>query len=47
MLTLLDEYTLEALCVTVAKKMGATDVLEVLSPLQLKRGKPQDIRSDN
>ena len=47
MLTVLDEYTREALCVTVAAKMGAADVLEALYPLLLRRGKPDYIRSDN
>ena len=47
MLTVLDEYTREALSVTVARKMGSTDVLEALYPLLLKWGKPDYIRSDN
>jgi putative transposase len=47
MLTVLDEYTREALCVTVAPKMGSADVLEALYPLLLERGKPEHIRSDN
>ena len=47
MLTVLDEYTREALSVTVASRMGANDVLEVLYPLILKRGRPEYIRSDN
>lgn len=47
MLTVLDEYTREALCVTVAPRMGSADVLEALYPLLLKRGKPAYIRSDN
>ena len=47
MLTVLDEYTREALCVVVADKMGAADVLEALYPLLLSRGKPHYIRSDN
>lgn len=47
MLTVLDEYTREALCVAVAARMGAADVLEVLYPLLLRRGKPEYIRSDN
>jgi len=47
MLTVLDEYTREALCVAVAAKMGAGDVLEVLYPLLLERGRPNYIRSDN
>ena len=47
MLTVLDEYTREALAVTVAHKMGSSDVLEALYPLLLKRGKPEYLRSDN
>ena len=38
MLTVLDEYMREDLCVTVAAKMSAADVLEVLYPLLLRRG---------
>jgi putative transposase len=37
MLTVLDEYTRKALCVTVVPRMGSADVLEVLYPLLLKR----------
>ena len=33
MLTVLDEYTREALCVAVRPKMNANDVLDVLHPL--------------
>ena len=47
MLTVLDEYTREALAVTIASKMGSTEVLEALYPLLLKRGKPEYLRSDN
>ena len=47
MLTVLDEYTREALAVTVASKMGSSEVLEALYPLLLKRGKPEYLRSDN
>jgi putative transposase len=47
MLTVLDEYTREALSVTVARKMGSAEVLEALYPLLLQRGKPDYIRSDN
>lgn len=47
MLTVLDEYTREALSVTVATKMGSAEVLDVLYPLLLKRGKPEYLRSDN
>lgn len=47
MLTVLDEYSREALCVEVRTRMGATDVLEALYPLLLRHGKPAYIRSDN
>ena len=47
MLTVLDEYTREALCVHVRAKMGSVDVLEALYPLLLRHGKPEHIRSDN
>jgi transposase InsO family protein len=39
MLTVLDEYTREALCVAVNTRMGANEVLEALYPLLLKHGK--------
>ena len=41
MLTVLDEYTREALAVTVANKMGSSEVLEALYPILLKREKPE------
>lgn len=47
MLTVLDEYTREALCVHVRAKMGSADVLDALYPVLLKHGKPEHIRSDN
>ena len=47
MLTVLDEYTREALSVTVATKMGSAEVLDALYPLLIKRGKPEYVRSDN
>jgi hypothetical protein len=47
MLTVLDEYTREALCVTVATKMGSAEVLDALYPLLINRGKPEYVRSDN
>ena len=47
MLTVIDEYTREALCVKVRAKMGSVDVLEALYPLLLRHGKPEHIRSDN
>jgi len=39
MLTVLDEYTRQALCVEVKPKMGSADVLEALYKLLLKHGK--------
>ena len=47
MLTVLDEYTREALRVAVRPKMEANDVLDVLRRLLMKHGKPEYIRSDN
>ena len=47
MLTVLDEFTREALCVRVATKMGAEEVLEALYPLMIQRGTPTYLRSDN
>jgi transposase InsO family protein len=47
MLTVLDEYTREALCVEVRSRMGSAEVLEALYPLLLKHGRPEYIRSDN
>ena len=47
LLTVLDEYTREALCVVASYKMGSTEVLEALYPIMLKHGKPEFIRSDN
>jgi len=41
MLTVLDEYTREALCVAVKLRMGNAEVLEALYPLFLKHGKPE------
>ena len=40
MLTVLDEYTRQALAVTVRTRMGAEDVLEALYPLLLRHGTP-------
>ena len=47
MLTVLDEYTREALHVAARPKMNAADVLDVLHRLVIKHGKPEFIRSDN
>lgn len=47
MLTVLDEYTREGLCVAAQSRMNANDVLETLYELLLRKGKPEYIRSDN
>ncbi len=47
MLTVLDEYTRQALAVAVRTRMGAEDVLEALYPLLMRHGTPEYIRSDN
>ena len=47
MLTVLDEYSSEALCVSVRSKMTAKDVRDALHPVLKKHGKPEFISSDN
>ena len=47
MLTVIDEYTRQALCVAVATKMGHAEVLDALYPLFLKHGGPEYLRSHN
>ena len=47
MLTVMDEYTRQALTVHVDTKLGSAEVLEALYPLIIQRGKPEYIRSDN
>ena len=47
MLTFLDEYIRQALCVEVRDKMNSGDVLEVIHRLLLIPGQPEFIRSDN
>lgn len=46
-LTILDEYSREALAVEVRRRMGQGDVWEVVEMLMKQRGKPGFIRSDN
>ena len=46
MLTVIDEYTREALCVALRPKITAGDVLDALHPLLMKHGQPEYIRSD-
>lgn len=47
MLTVLDEYTRQALCVIAKPNIGYAEVLETLYLLFLKHGKPEYLRSDN
>ena len=47
MLTVLDEYTRQTLCVAGRTRMNSNDVLEAIYPLLIKHGKPEYIRSDN
>jgi putative transposase len=47
MLDLIDEFTHECLAVRVARKLKATDVVDVLSDLFLLRGVPGHTRSGN
>jgi hypothetical protein len=47
MLTVIEEYTREALSVTVANTMVSSESLESLYPLLLKRGKAEYLGSDN
>ena len=46
-LTVLDEYTREALAVEVRRTMGQKDVRDVLMGLFKERGTPEFVRSDN
>jgi len=47
MLNIIDEYTRECLCIKVARKITAQDVLDELFELIVERGLPDNIRSDN
>ena len=47
MLSALEEYTRGALSVSIGTKMVATEGLEALHPLSLKRDQPAYLRSDN
>ena len=47
MLTVIDEYTHEALAIKVKRKLNSIDVLDCLNKLFLKYGVPEHIRSDN
>ena len=47
MLNVIDEFTHECLAIRVARKLKATDVIDLLSDLFILRGVPGHIRSDN
>ena len=47
MLDVVDEFTHECLAIRVARKLKATDIIDVLSDLFILRGVPSHIRSDN
>ena len=47
MLCVVDEFTRECLAIRVARKLGATDVIDVLADLFIARGVPAYVRSDN
>ena len=47
MLNVLDEFTHECLAIRVARKLGSTDAIDVLSDLFILRGVPGHVRSDN
>jgi transposase InsO family protein len=47
MLNVLDEFGHECLAIRIARKLKATDVIDVLSDLFILRGIPAHIRSDN
>ena len=46
-LTLVDEFTRESLCLHVARHIKARDVIDQLATLFIERGAPTHIRSDN
>jgi transposase InsO family protein len=47
LLNIVDEFTHECLAIRVARKLKATDVIDILSDLFILRGVPEHIRSDN
>ena len=47
MLTIVDEFTWECLAIDMARKLTSEDVLERLSDLFVRKGVPDNIRSDN
>ena len=47
MLYVIDEFTRESLAIRLARRLKATDVIDVLADLFILRGIPAHIRSDN
>ena len=47
MLNVVDEFTRECLAIRVGRKLGSSDVVDVLTDLFIARGTPGHIRSDN
>ncbi len=47
MLCIIDEFTREALAIRAARKLKATDVIDALCDVFIRRGVPAHIRSDN
>jgi putative transposase len=46
-LTLIDEYTREALAIYVVRRIRAADVVDIFADVMVERGVPEYIRSDN
>ena len=46
-LTLIDEYTKEALAIHTARRICANDVIDIFADVMIERGIPEHIRSDN
>ena len=47
LLTLVDEYTREALAIKVARRLNSVNVIEAMTDVMLVKGVPEHIRSDN
>jgi putative transposase len=47
LLTMIDEYTRESLAIKVGRQLRSQDVIECLGELFIRRGIPENIRSDN
>jgi transposase InsO family protein len=46
-LTLIDEYTKEALAIVPARRIRSNDVIDIFADVMIERGIPEHIRSDN